>query len=151
MREAVRHLDQRFKALKPLVTASRPPKGWVRAVRDALGMTGAQFAKRLGVAQPRVTELEQAEVSGSLTLKSLERAAEALGCHVVYALVPEHTLAEAVEKQARHVADRQLARVDHTMSLEQQSVVNKDARKDMRERLIAELLSKPSRLWDDDA
>lgn len=149
MSDSIRHLDQRFKALRPLVEASRPPKGWVRAVRDALGMTGTQFAKRLGVAQPRVLELEKGEVSGSLTLKSLERAAEALGCRVVYALVPEKTLAETVERQAVRVADRQLAQVEQTMSLENQSVNDDAACKDMRARLVAELLRKPARLWDD--
>ena len=149
MRDSIRHLDQRFKALRPLIAAPRPPKGWVRAVRDALGMTGVQFAKRLGVAQPRVLELEQAEVSGSLTLKSLERAAEALGCRVVYALVPEKTLAETVERQAALIADKQLAQVEQTMSLENQSVNGNAVRKDMRARLVSELLEKPARLWDD--
>jgi predicted DNA-binding mobile mystery protein A len=149
MRDSISHLDQRFKALRPLIAAPRPPKGWVRAVRDALGMTGVQFAKRLGVAQPRVLELEQAEVSGSLTLKSLERAAEALGCRVVYALVPEKTLAETVERQAALIADKQLAQVEQTMSLENQSVNGNAVRKDMRARLVSELLEKPARLWDD--
>jgi len=149
MKDAIRHLDERFKALRPLIASSRPPKGWVRAIRDALGMTGAQFAKRLGVAQPRVLELEHGELSGSLTLKSLERAAEALGCRVVYALVPEKTLAEMVERRAGRVADKHLAQVEQTMSLEDQSVKDNGARKDMRSRLIAELLQKPARLWDD--
>ncbi|MDD3371684.1 MAG: mobile mystery protein A, partial [Alphaproteobacteria bacterium] len=109
MKDAIRHLDQRFKALRPLLAVPRPPKGWVRAVRDALGMTTKQLAQRMGVAQPRITELEKAEMSGGITLTSLERAAEALGCRVVYAFVPERTLAERVEEQAERIADRQLA------------------------------------------
>ena len=149
MRDATRQLDQRFKALRPLVAVSRPPKGWVRAVRDALGMTGTQLAKRMGVAQPRVFEIEHAEISGSLTIKSLERAAEALGCRVIYALVPEKTLAETVKQQAELVAERQLAQVEQTMSLENQSVKDGTARKEMRARLITELLRKPARLWDE--
>ena len=133
MRDSIRHLDRRFKALKPLLAAGRPPKGWLRAVRDALGMTSGQLAKRLGVAQPRVLEIEKAELSGAVTLHSLERAAEALGCRVVYALVPEQPLAEVVQKQADRVAARQLARVEQTMNLEDQSVRdNTVARKEMR-------------------
>ena len=43
MNDAIRHLDQRFRTLRPLAATQRPPKGWVRAIRDALGMTTAQL------------------------------------------------------------------------------------------------------------
>ena len=94
MKDAIRHLDKRFVALRPLARAQRPPKGWLRAVRDALGMTTAQLGKRLGVSQPRIVELEQSEVSGRVTLNTLQRAAEALGCRLVYALVPDRPLSD---------------------------------------------------------
>jgi len=60
---------KRFSSLRPLgQRGARPPKGWLRAIRDALGMTTAQFAqRRLGVSQPRIIELEQSEVSGGVT------------------------------------------------------------------------------------
>ena len=61
MKDAIRHLDKRFASLRPLAKDARPPKGWLRAIRDALGMTTAQFARRLGVSQPRIIELEQSE------------------------------------------------------------------------------------------
>jgi hypothetical protein len=64
MIDAIRHLDKRLSTLRPLTKSARPPKGWLRAVRDALGMTTAQLARRMGVTQPRIIELEQAEVSG---------------------------------------------------------------------------------------
>jgi hypothetical protein len=47
MKDAIRHLDKRFTGLRRLAQSPRPPKGWLRAVRDALGMTTAQFARRL--------------------------------------------------------------------------------------------------------
>jgi predicted DNA-binding mobile mystery protein A len=149
MNEAILHLDKRFKALRPLLATARPPKGWVRAIREALGMTTPQMARRLGVAQPRIIELEQAEVSGSITLHSLERAAEALGCRVVYALVPEQPLADRVKRQANRVAEKQLATINQTMSLENQTVLDPRAQKEMLNRLIEELLRKPARLWDE--
>jgi predicted DNA-binding mobile mystery protein A len=149
MKDAIRHLDKRFATLRPLAQSPRPPKGWLRAIRDALGMTTAQFGRRLGVSQPRIVELEQSEVSGGVTLNTLQRAAEALGCRLVYALVPDRPLAETVRDQAELVAARRLANVDQTMRLEDQAVQGKAATKELRRRLIEELLRRPARLWDE--
>ena len=149
MKDAIRHLDKRFATLRPLLRNPRPPKGWLRAVRDALGMTTAQLARRIGVTQPRIIELEKAEVSGTVTLHSLQRAAEALGCRVVYALVPNRPLAEVVRTRAELIAEKQLVSVRHTMSLEDQTVQDKEANKELRQQFVLELLRKPARLWDE--
>jgi predicted DNA-binding mobile mystery protein A len=149
MKNAIRHLDKRFAALRSLAKGARPPKGWLRAIRDALGMTTAQFARRLGVSQPRIIELEKSELTGGVTLHTLQRAAEALGCRLVYALVPERPLAETVRDRANLVAERQLAPVEHTMRLENQAVADTKARAELRRRSIEDLLRRPARLWDD--
>lgn len=128
---------------------ARPPRGWVRAVRDALGMTTAQLGRRLNVDQSRITKMEQAEVEDAVTLKTLRLAAEGLGCTLVYAFVPNPSLEDAVRRRAEHVADRTLASVDHTMRLENQGLNPDDLARE-RERLVAELLSgSPRRLWDE--
>jgi predicted DNA-binding mobile mystery protein A len=149
MKDAIRHLDARFADLRPLATINRPPKGWIRAIRDALGMTTAQLAKRLGVSQPRIVEIEQAEVSGSVTLHTLQRTAEALGCRLVYVLLPEQPLAETVHTRAETVARDQLVSVQQTMRLENQSVNDKGVSDRLREQLVEKLLRRPARLWDD--
>jgi predicted DNA-binding mobile mystery protein A len=149
MKDAIRHLDKRFSALRPLVQSPRPPKGWLRAIRDALGMTTAQFGRRLGVSQPRIIELEQSEVSGGVTLNTLQCAAEALGCRFVYALVPEQPLEDTVRSRAQLIAARQLAAVEHTMRLEDQSVTSKKVSKELLQRRIEDLMLRPARLWDE--
>jgi predicted DNA-binding mobile mystery protein A len=149
MKDAIRHLDKRFTGLRRLAQSPRPPKGWLRAIRDALGMTTAQFARRLGVSQPRIIELEQSEVSGSVTLNTLQRAAEALGCRLVYALIPEKPLAETVRERAELIAERQLKAVEQTMRLEDQSVKGATAAKNLRRQFVEELLRRPARLWDE--
>jgi predicted DNA-binding mobile mystery protein A len=149
MKDAIRHLDKRFSALRPLVNSPRPPKGWLRAIRDALGMTTAQFGRRLGVSQPRIVELEQSEVSGVVTLNTLQRAAEALGCRFVYALVPEKSLEETVRARAKLIAARQSGAVEHTMRLEDQAVTSKKVSKELLQRRIEELMRRPARLWDE--
>lgn len=141
-------LDKRFAEIRPFVVrAVRPARGWVRAIREALGMTTAQMAARMGVTQPRVVELEKSEPTGAVTLQSLERAAEALGCHLVYVLVPRQPLTQTVRARAIRAAEKQFAAIEQTMRLEDQTVDPKK-RIATRERLITELMQKPARLWD---
>jgi predicted DNA-binding mobile mystery protein A len=150
MQDAIRHLDKHFATLRALTKFQRPPKGWLRAIRDALGMTTTQYARRLGVSQPRIIELEKSEQNGNVTLNTLQRAAEALGCRLVYVLVPEHPLAEVVNKRAELIAERQSQAVEQTMRLEDQAVHDKQAARALRRQMIEELLSHPRRLWDEE-
>jgi predicted DNA-binding mobile mystery protein A len=149
MKDAIRHLDKRFATLRSLAKSPRPPKGWLRAIRDALGMTTTQFARRLGVSQPRIVKLEKAEVDGTITLQTLQRAAEALGCHVVYTLVPDKPLANTVRERAEALADRMASAVEQSMRLENQGVKDKSAARALREETIEDLLRRPARLWDE--
>lgn len=116
-----KRLDERLLTLKPEDRFSVPPKGWVRAIRDALGMTGVQFAQRLQIRPQSVEALEKSEANDSIQLKTLRRAAEALDCTLVYALVPNTSLDDVVRARARKIAMRELGRVAHTMKLEAQS------------------------------
>lgn len=146
---ARRHLDNRLDALRSQNALTRPPKGWLRAIRDALGMTTRQVARRAGVSQPTVTSWEQSENRGTITLGKLREAAEALNCELVYALVPKKPLEDQIRERAASLADAQLGRTHHTMRLEAQGLDAKDLERE-RNRLIEELLrSKPSQLWED--
>ena len=75
---ARRQLDKRLITINKSDALARPPRGWVKAIREALGMTTAQLANRLGVVQSRVIAIEQSEAKGTITLNSLEKAAQAL-------------------------------------------------------------------------
>lgn len=149
MKDAIHHLDSRFATLRPLLKTQRPPKGWLRAVRDALGMTTKQLGRRLGVSQPRIVELEQSEANGTVTLNTLQRAAEALGCRLVYALVPEKPLADTVRERAELLARRRQAAVEHTMRLEDQAVKDNRVARALHGQIIEDLLQRPARLWDE--
>jgi predicted DNA-binding mobile mystery protein A len=67
--------------------------------------------------------LEKSEAIGTISLQTLRRAAEALECTLVYALVPKTSLEDAVTKRARKIALHDLKRVAHTMKLEAQQTV----------------------------
>ena len=127
---ARQRFDERLSALKPEDRFSPPPKGWIRAIRDALGMTGVQMAARMKLRPQTLEALEKSEASGSIQLGTLRRAAQALDCTLVYALVPNGSLEGAVKARARRIAERELRRVAHTMKLEAQDTG--DAGKDER-------------------
>lgn len=124
---ARRHLDKRLNSGMNHDFV-RPPRGWVKAIREALGMTTAQLARRIGVVQSRAVAIEKAEVAGSMTLDSLARAARALDCDLVYALVPRKPLQEMVEERATALAMQSVKATRHTMALEDQSVDEDDER-----------------------
>jgi|AntRauTorcE11897_2_1112592.scaffolds.fasta_scaffold25586_2 predicted DNA-binding mobile mystery protein A len=99
-----------------------PPRGWVRAIRDALGMSTRELASRLGTTSSYVSKLEANEASAAITLGTLQRAAAALGCRLEYVLVPDQPLDDIIMDQARRKAREILAPVGHTMALEDQQV-----------------------------
>ena len=101
---------------------ARPNQGWIRAIRQALGMTAEQLGHRLGITQATLSGLEASEINDSIRLETLRKAAEAMHCTLVYALVPNTSLEEIVQDQARKVAAKQLEPVEHTMLLENQSL-----------------------------
>jgi predicted DNA-binding mobile mystery protein A len=147
---ARRQLDKRLAEIRELGAFSRPSRGWIKAIREALGMTTAQLARRLGVSQPRVTAMEKGEIQGSLTLESLEKAAHAMDCRFVYALVPRKPLVDTVSEQAQRKARNKLASTSHSMVLEAQGV-DRETETEQVERLARQLQAKAgAALWDDD-
>ncbi len=145
---ARKHLDQRLAQWKPVSEFVCPPHGWIRAIREAIGMTAAQLAARLKVSQPRVFAMEKDEVRGALTLETISRTAQALNCTFVYALVPDTSLENMVSEQVRKKVAEQVARVNHTMKLEDQELSEADILAE-QERLINELLKSNLRgVWD---
>jgi predicted DNA-binding mobile mystery protein A len=143
-------LDERLETLRAVAhLAAVPPRGWIRAIRETLGMTTRQLSQRLGVSQPRVVKLEQSETTGAITLGSLQRAAEALGCRLVYSIVPLKPLTETIEERISVIAERQLASVEQTMRLEAQEVTNKARRDQARQQIVQEVMRRPARLWDE--
>lgn len=145
-RLARRQLDSRLQALRDQARLwQRPGDGWIATLRRALGMTQAHLANRMSVSRQAISQLEQRESDGSVTLKALEQAAEALGGRLVYAIVPDRPLEDTLEERALDVASRMTGSVRHTMRLEDQEPTSDIER---RTRDIArELLASPTRLW----
>ena len=145
---ARKNIDRRLAALGNPQKLSRPPYGWIKAIREALGMTSRQFAKRMGVSQPRASAIEKNEVIGSITLDTLQRAANALDCQLVYALVPRKPLQALVKERAEKLAITRVKSAAHSMALEDQSVAEEDEAEQV-EALTRELENtEGSALWE---
>jgi predicted DNA-binding mobile mystery protein A len=128
MREQFRGLRtmQLDRALKPFIAikdTSRPRKGWIRAMRESTGITVREMAKRLRKAPSVASQLEKSEAEYRISLNSLRQAADALGCQLVYALVPKTgSVQELSEHRARAKAAENVRAVEHSMALEDQAV-----------------------------
>ncbi len=136
---ARRDLDRRLQQMG--AAEARPQSGWLRAIRDALGMTAAQLGTRLGITPTSVFEMEQREADGTITLKTLEKAAEAIGCKLVYALIPDESLETTIHRRARKLAVRQLAR--------EEELPPDEARARLDRRISKLIHMRPRSLWTD--
>lgn len=122
---ARRRLDARMQPLREnLGTLAVPRGGWVRAIRQALGMTRIDMADRLGITPGTVARIESSEQRETIQLDTLKRAAAALDCELVYALVPRLPLQQAVEQQRIKLARALNAKVQTHMALEGQDTAD---------------------------
>jgi predicted DNA-binding mobile mystery protein A len=138
-------LDKRFRQISPAKRFESPVRGWIKALREALGMSSAQLAQRLKIKQPSLVALEKSEAKGSIELATLQRVAEALDCTLIYALVPNKPLETMVRDRARAFMRKRRDQVEHSMLLEDQKVVSKDTEARLEE-ILRE--TKPSLFWD---
>lgn len=143
----LQQLDVALARWRSVDLPSRPPSGWLKAIREAMGMPATQLAKRLDVVASTVTRLEASEADDTISLATLRRAAEALGCELHYALVPKQSLAGTLESRATALARQRMAAVSHSMALEAQATSKNTLAKQTRS-LAASLLNGSRReLW----
>ena len=143
---ARRHLDRRFREAGDVRRhLAVPVRGWIKAIRESLGMTASQLAMRMGVSQSTLSDMEKAEERGAIQLSSLKRAAESMNCTLVYAIVPNENLEAFFQIQARTVATEHLKPIEQTMRLENQSLSPEDAREYLDHYIRTEL--DPRIIW----
>ena len=146
MREQLQGSLSRYQSLRD---GAAPPKGWIRAIRTALGMSGRQLGERMGVTKQRASDIERQELEGSVTIRTMRRCAEALDCVFVYGFVPKTSLEDTVRSKAQQVAERRLAEASHTMALEDQALSREENRRILTEMVDDLVDTMPSGLWDE--
>jgi predicted DNA-binding mobile mystery protein A len=103
----------------------RPSGGWIASVREALGLSQRQIGKKMHASGQAVQQFEKAEAADRITLRALRRVAGAMGCELVYILVPKSgSFAKLAEEPTREQAAHDVKSVVHTMALEDQKPEN---------------------------
>lgn len=136
MREQV---QEKLKCYADLASNEVPRKGWIRTLRDALGLSSAALAKRIGCSQANVVAMEKRERNKTISLEALEKVAQAMNCKLVYSIVPLEPINKILEKQARKIAKQQIHILNRSMALEEQALTSKQV-KQQENSLVEELL-----------
>lgn len=130
-----------------LAQRSVPKSGWIRTIREALGISSSILADRLECTRSNISAIERSEKKGTISLETLEEVAKALDCKLVYCLIPLEPLEKILEKQARKIAREKIKIINHSMTLEKQGL-NPKQLKQQEDDLVRELLQgSPKKLW----
>ncbi|HUW88056.1 MAG TPA: mobile mystery protein A [Candidatus Paceibacterota bacterium] len=138
-----RTLDNRLKKFPKKEEFTVPRQGWIKSIREALGMSAADLGDRMGIARQSVLTLEESESGGRAGMDSLKRAAEAMDCSFVYAFIPNSSLENVLRKQIEKVVAQRMGNVSHSMKLEDQVTELTDS---VYEALVKDLMNSP-KVW----
>ncbi|ARV16056.1 mobile mystery protein A [Polaribacter sp. SA4-12] len=145
----IEQLDQK---LQPFSEASKvlvPERGWIHTIRTTLNMTMAQLGTKLNITRQGVKRIEESEANGTITLKSLKNAANAMDLKLVYALVPKNeTINNLIQLKAESLAKKIVLRTNQNMKLENQGIGDEKIAKTIKE--LADEIKREMKksLWD---
>lgn len=146
MREQV---EKSLSNFQEFVYKPAPKTGWIRTIRNVLGMSSSALAKRLNCSRSNISTIEQREIKNNISLNTLKQVAEAMDCKLIYFIVPNESFDAILEKQAQLIAKKRIKSVNHSMMLEQQGLT-KEQLKQQENNLVQELLQgDPKNLWND--
>jgi len=145
---SIQQLEDRLQPYRSTLGYSQPAGGWIRAIREALGMTQRQLAKRVGRKPQTILDLQAREATQTIQLNTLRQIAEAMDCELVYAIVPRMPLDEILEKRARLVAGQALRRTAHSMALEHQGLGAREQERAVKMEVERLLAGSRRKLWE---
>lgn len=139
----IRALDKKTAKLQSIRNIIPSDKSWIGIIRESIGMTALQLAKRLGVSQPRISVMEKNEKN--MKISTMEKIAGAIDCDFVYYFKPKTSFQNLVENQARKKAEEVIKTVNLNMALEAQNITEKEAIDDMVNDFIN---NNTKQIWD---
>ncbi len=145
----IKLLDSKMKKLQLINSDVSISNGWIRTIRTALGIPRRSIAKKLGISEPTLSGIEEREVGGNITLKTLRATAESMDLILFYGFVPKDgSLKGYIKKKAYAAAKYIVFRTAHTMSLEDQAISNRRIKAAIREKTLELESTLPGFLWD---
>ena len=145
----IQQLNTKMLAYASLQKVAPPPTGWIKAIRNAIGMSMLQLGNRLSITKQSVQDMERREKDGSITIKALREAARALDMQLVYGFVPnDGSLELLIERKAKKLATQIVMRTSNTMKLEDQENTKQRIEKAIQERTTIIKTEMPKTLWD---
>ncbi|MDM0068779.1 mobile mystery protein A [Variovorax sp. J31P207] len=143
----LQQVDESLNRYRRIRGTQIPPDGWLRVVREALGLTVRQQAARLGIAAATLHKCERSEVDERISLAQLRKLAEGLDCELVYGLVPRKPLTEVIQERVTGIARLESQELAHSMQLEDQRPGERHLRRQVEERRAELLAGKWSDFW----
>lgn len=126
-----------------------PPIGWIKAIRNSLGMSMEQLGKKISITKQGVMDIEKREKEGAITIKSMQEIAKAIDMQFVYGFVPDAgSLDQMIEMRALEIAKTIVQRTSTTMKLEDQANSKERIEKAIKERATEIINKTPKILWD---
>ena len=141
-------LDKKLAKFRPVLNTPIPKGGWVKTIREALGMSTYDLASKTDLDQSRISRIESSEANQEIKLSTLKKMADGLGVKFVYGFVPEQDLEEIVRQQAMKIAKKRLNRIDHSMKLELQGVSEEEQKEALNDLIDKILFEEPKKFWD---
>ena len=142
-------LNEKMDQLTGLQHVIVPPIGWIKAIRNGIGMSMEQLGKKLSITKQGVMDIEKREKEGAITIKSMQEIAKALDMQFVYGFVPDAgSLDQMIEMRALEIAKTIVQRTSTTMKLEDQANSKERIEKAIKERATEIINKTPKILWD---
>jgi predicted DNA-binding mobile mystery protein A len=142
-------LNEKIDQLTGLQHVIVPPIGWIKAIRNGIGMSMEQLGKKLSITKQGVMDIEKREKEGAITIKSMQEIAKAMDMKLVYGFVPNAgSLEQMIETRAIEMAKKIVERTSNTMKLEDQANSKERIEKAIKERASEIINNTPKILWD---
>lgn len=142
-------LNEKMDQLTGLQHVIVPPIGWIKAIRNGIGMSMEQLGKKLSITKQGVMDIEKREKKGAITIKSMQEIGKAMDTQFVYGFVPKAgSLEQMIEYRALEIASKIVERTSTTMKLEDQANSKERIEKAIKERATEIINKTPKILWD---
>ncbi len=146
LRLKIRQVSEKLTKISKFAHLCGGVDSWARYIREGLNMSTRQLSERSGLSESIIYQTERNEKFGQVTIKSLQRIANALECDLVYAFVPRKPIEKRLADRALDKARRVMHETALNMELENQGVSKAKLQEQLKQ--LAAELKYSKNLWN---